>query len=103
MTTETEQSKKFIKDLEATLNRKGGSRVYHGLVVFKHTEQFTSGVPDYSVTLDGKTVWIEFKAEKGVVRSMQERNLKRMVNGFLVRFDGSEHEQFCKILDFLLP
>lgn len=37
------------------------NRSLNGAVVLKHTDQFTSGVPDLSVTWGGATTWIEVK------------------------------------------
>jgi hypothetical protein len=49
---ETKHQNKCLKLLHAELV---------GAVVIKHSEGFTSGVPDVSVTWQGKTSWWEFK------------------------------------------
>lgn len=44
-------------------------------VVFKHTEQVTSGVPDISVTYRGRTMWVEVKR---VLRGFRDTGLQAL-------------------------
>jgi len=51
---------KFMKELTRELE----SRCNHGVITFRHHKMWSSYVPDYSVTVRGKTVWLEFKLWK---------------------------------------
>lgn len=54
---ETQLSSRLTKSLRAAMP---------GCVVFKHTDMYTSGIPDTSVTWMKRTVWLEVKiARKG--------------------------------------
>jgi hypothetical protein len=94
---ESQLATKFMKRLKSALPPKA--------VIFRHVDQFTRGVPDYSVTLGDKTVWIEFKAEGGKLSPIQERNARLMSNLWIVWLDGyfAEENGFENILSFLTP
>lgn len=59
-------------------------------VIFKHTEQFTHGVPDYSATVGERTIWWETKVAdedlKVTYRPGQKQTLPLMKNCFVVVF-----------------
>jgi len=57
--TETQLKAKLTKTLRASLNN---------AVIFRHEDQFTSGVPDISVTWEGFTTWLEVKLAKPTIR-----------------------------------
>jgi hypothetical protein len=40
----------------------------HGAVLFRHEDQYTSGIPDISTTFNGRTVWWEVKYAKPSIR-----------------------------------
>lgn len=50
------------KLLRADLNPRGGA-------VYRHEDTFTGGIPDLSASLEGRTVWAEFKLDRPGRRS----------------------------------
>jgi hypothetical protein len=50
--TESQMTRKLIASLK---------RMHPQAVIIKHSDRFTSGVPDLSITKDGVTTWIECK------------------------------------------
>lgn len=50
-------------DISSALGR-AFREVMPGAVVYKHADQFTAGIPDLSVTANGKTAWIEVKYDR---------------------------------------
>lgn len=69
--------------LKAALCRR--LRTLPGVVVFRHEDRFTGGIPDISVSRDWKTVWIEVKFDRGCVTRLQDVVLERL-RGFLVTY-----------------
>lgn len=57
--TETQLKSKLTKALRESLNN---------AVIFRHEDQFTSGVPDISITWKGYTTWLEVKLAKPAIR-----------------------------------
>lgn len=53
-----------------------------GSVVFKHSDKVTSGIPDITVTWNGRTTWIEvkFANPKVVDTGVQALTMKRLAN-----------------------
>jgi hypothetical protein len=64
-----------------------------GAVVFRHEDKFTGGIPDLSVTWNGRTVWIEVKRAGEPVTALQRVTLARIraqrVPAFLLRYWGT--------------
>lgn len=58
--TKHDWATKFIKELQRELD----SRCNHGTTIFRHHKMWSKTVPDYSVTVRGKTIWLEFKLWK---------------------------------------
>ena len=58
--TETQLKSKLTQTLRKSLNN---------AVIFRHEDQFTSGIPDISVTWEGYTTWLEVKLAKPTIRS----------------------------------
>lgn len=60
-----------------------------GAVVYRHEDMFATGMPDISVTLSGRVVWIEVKFEKLGRKSkpteLQEAALRKL-GGVLVTY-----------------
>jgi hypothetical protein len=101
--TESEQTRQLIKEIRNLLPK---------AVVTKHTDSMTGGLPDFSVTYSGSTVWVEAKAlalnQRSLVSANKDRgnwgvrvvpkrdvparqweNLRRMGNGYLLFYaDG---------------
>ena len=88
-----------------------------GCVVFKHSDHFTTGIPDLSVTTRGHTTWFEVKVlkhgETFTKRVMQDRVqffsvllLGNAGRAFYLIRDGKElwifHPRFLKELDDLI-
>jgi hypothetical protein len=64
--TEADMSRKLVEHLQRGLP---------GAVIFKHNDQVTAGIPDISLTWNGRTTWIEVKLvkESGVIsRGIQQ-------------------------------
>lgn len=57
--TETQLKARLIRTLRASLNN---------AVIFRHEDQFTSGIPDISITWKGYTTWLEVKLAKPRIR-----------------------------------
>lgn len=51
--TEGQFNAKLVKELR--------QRLGPGAVVFKHADAYTAGIPDISVTLNDRTLWLECK------------------------------------------
>lgn len=65
----------------------------YGSVVFKHADSLTAGIPDISVTFQGRTTWIETKVARPRVkdREIQRLRLKQLwlagQNAYYVVYD----------------
>lgn len=82
---ESQYAKEFMNEVRAIFGKDPS------LVVFRHVEQFQAGVPDYSMSMDGKTLWIEFKlvdkeGDKARYSPAQEDVLERLINSIVVTF-----------------
>lgn len=95
MVNETTLSKDWTAELESSL-----SAYRKNLTIFRHVEQYTHGVPDRSVTLGNRTVWIEFKAlefnqpSKFKYRPGQIITLPKLANCFVVVFVRKDDRLF---------
>lgn len=49
-----------------------------GSVVFKHADALTAGIPDISVTWNGRTTWLEVKVGRIVGRGVQALTIQRL-------------------------
>jgi hypothetical protein len=90
--TENEQTRRLIYGLKMLLPE---------AVIIKHTDMFTKGVPDFSVTEDGKTTWWEAKVidaqagedvilrPKRDVDAVQWETLRRLKCGYLIIYTPS--------------
>lgn len=60
--------------------RKALVEAFPGIVVFKHNDHVTGGVPDFSVTWSGRTIWIEVKyITRGLISNgLQRRTMERL-------------------------
>jgi len=67
---ETQARAKLVKALRETLPE--------GTVVLRHEDIRTAGIPDISVSLLGRTLWIEVKAEPYKLRGIQHETLRRL-------------------------
>lgn len=60
-------------------------------VVLKHTDLFTGGIPDFSVTIDRKTTWFEVKMNNNVPTELQEAVLLRLHRAYVITYDEFRH------------
>ena len=71
---ESQLARDFMKDLRKLLPKNA--------VIFRHVTLYASGIPDYSVTCNGKTLWLEFKSwvgdRKPEFQMLQAKNLKKL-------------------------
>lgn len=54
---------------------------YPHATCYKHNDQMTSGVPDASVTMSGRTLWIEAKRGRLKLTAIQRRTLAKLDKG----------------------
>jgi hypothetical protein len=54
--------------------------------VFRHEDVITAGIPDISVSLNRKTIWLETKANALKTTGLQFENLRRL-KGFYIVFN----------------
>ena len=97
---ESQLAKQWIKRLKTDLVQAGAKPV-----IFRHVTMYSSGIPDYSVTVGPVTVWLEFKKwPRGKISSRQQAVLNRLPYGFVVFVGHLELEkvQLSTILPILL-
>jgi len=86
---------KFMKELKQELE----ARCNHGVTIFRHHNMWSKTVPHYSVTVRGKTIWLEFKlwkdGKKPNFYSDQAKMMDKLWTAFYVhlvinagKFDG---------------
>ena len=77
------------------------SVVPRGGVVYRHEDTFTGGIPDISVNLGGRTLWVEVKLDKpgrpGRVTALQEAALLSL-QGVLLRYQLSKDGSLCAVI-----
>ena len=82
--TEGAWTSEFIKRL----------RAHHGLrdaYIVKHANQFTAGVPDFSVSIGIRTLWVEVKRHKNNPTKLQWHTIHALNDGaIVVWFKGRE-------------
>jgi hypothetical protein len=76
---------KHESDYKATLMRELRARLT-GCVALRHEDRFTSGIPDISVTLHGRTSWWEAKVTPVVSKSIQELTMLRLAAAGYARY-----------------
>lgn len=47
-------------------------------VIFKHNDRTTGGIPDFSITVGGKTTWWEVKVYPNKLSTLQMETLRRL-------------------------
>lgn len=54
--------------------------------VFKHADGYTAGIPDFSLTIHGRTSWVEVKliTNKKIFEPLQLATLKRLGGWYIV-------------------
>ncbi len=74
---ETDFTRKLKRELEHRLPQ---------AVVLKHTDMLTAGIPDLSITHDGRTTWIEVKlaSNRRIFEPLQLEILRRLHGWYLV-------------------
>lgn len=55
------------------------------MVILRHEDHFTAGVPDTSISFDGRTLWLEIKFGRLRTRDIQRETLRRL-KGYFVRY-----------------
>lgn len=60
--TESHVTRKLLRRLRETLP---------AAVIFKHNDFYTAGIPDFTITLNGKTTWFEIKVIPNKVTELQ--------------------------------
>lgn len=66
-------------------------------VVWKHADRISAGIPDFSVTVSGRTTWWEVKVKPNVMTKLQSYYLAKLHPcGFLIRAskDGRQVDFF---------
>ncbi len=78
--TEAQFSQKLRKELQKRLP---------GAVIFKHNDSITGGVPDFSVTLNRRTTWVEVKlaGNKPEDSKLQFETMKRLSLALYIIWD----------------
>jgi hypothetical protein len=69
--TESAFTRKLLKDLRARL-------VPRGAVLYKHNDFYTAGVPDFTITIGGRTTWWEIKVAPNTPTKLQQHFLDRL-------------------------
>lgn len=81
MKTEKAFLAKLLPDLRKRLEPKGA-------VIFKHNDFYTSGVPDFTITIDGRTTWWEAKLAPNTPTKLQAYYLKALGSaGYVITYD----------------
>lgn len=80
-------------------------RRLRGVVVYRHEDKFTGGVPDVSVTRGPRVAWIEVKYRRADGQVAEFTELQRLalqdLKGMLVTY--SERPLGVEVYDFALP
>lgn len=66
------------------LGRELEARCNHGVVIFENTK--TSTIPDYSVTVRGKTIWLEFEVWADSKRPLFSPELEKVMDKMFSAF-----------------
>ena len=53
-------------------------------VIWKHANPFTRGVPDFSISIGARTIWVEVKMQKGKLAPIQKFYLERLRKGAML-------------------
>lgn len=75
-----------------------------GAVVWKFSDRWTSGIPDFAVIYRARTAWFEVKVKPNKLTALQQEWIKRLgscafvitaeSNGRVAYFDGSTYAYF---------
>lgn len=76
--TEADFQSKLRRALQARLPK---------AVIWKYADRFTAGIPDLSVTHEGRTTWLELKVNNGKLTKLQFIMLER-VRGFAINMSN---------------
>lgn len=60
------------------------STALRNAVIFKHSDRFSAGIPDFSVTVNGNTLWVEVKMWPNTPTKLQEFYLKKLAASAVV-------------------
>ena len=55
------------------------------MVILRHEDHFTAGIPDTSISFNGHTLWLEIKFDDLRSRGIQRETLRRL-KGYFVRY-----------------
>lgn len=84
---------------EATFKGKFVGRIkslYPSLVVFRHEDMFTAGIPDISLTRSIRTLWLEAKVTPGEkVGGLQDVTLRRLGGYYIVFNNKTSNYTVC--------
>lgn len=58
-----------------------------GATTFRHEDKITGGIPDISVSLNRRTVWLETKDQELKTTGLQYENLKRLKGFYIIFID----------------
>jgi len=88
--TESQQTLKLLKELRKRMRN---------AVIFKHHNFYTAGVPDFSVSLDGRTVWFECKLERNEPTKLQRYYLDRLApHAYVITFNDDKTIRIGEVL-----
>lgn len=60
-------------------------KAFPAMVIFRHEDHFTAGVPDTSISFCDRTLWLEIKFGRLRTRAIQRETLRRL-KGYFVRY-----------------
>lgn len=75
--TESQFSSKLLRALRAAMPQ---------AVIFKISDRFTSGIPDFVVIHEGLATWFELKVKNNKPTLIQWETLRRLRRGYLVKW-----------------
>lgn len=76
----------FTRELFELVRRKLSNLYDPPPVIFKHADRWTKGIPDVSITMNGKTTWYEVKltTNKRIFEPIQVQTMLRLQSSFYV-------------------
>ncbi len=70
--------------------------LYPSLVIFRHEDQFTAGIPDISITRSIHTLWLEAKVTPGErMGGLQDETLRRLGGYYIVFNNKTANYTIC--------
>jgi hypothetical protein len=86
---EAQLTQKFVRELRQD---------HPSWVIWKHNDRLSSGIPDLSITRNGRTVWLEVKKEGGKFQKVQQYWLTEMVGYYLILPKGAVYDSSMRLM-----